>query len=96
MLTAGSTWRRWDLHIHTPGTILNDQFGSWDDFLAAIEAQSDVRVLGVTDYCSIENYSMLRQHKEPGRMPEIDLIIPNIEFRISPPNERARAVNTTF
>ena len=43
MLTAGSTWRRWDLHIHTPGTILNDQFGSWDDFLAAIEAQSEER-----------------------------------------------------
>jgi len=93
MLSAGSTWRRWDLHIHTPGTILNDQFGSWDDFLAAIEAQSEVRVLGITDYCSIENYSILKQHKEAGRIPEIDLIIPNIEFRISPPNEQARAVN---
>lgn len=22
----GSEWRRWDLHIHTPGTQKNDQF----------------------------------------------------------------------
>ena len=73
--------------------MLNDQFGSWDHFLAAIEAQSEVRVLGVTDYCSIENYSMLKQHQETGRIPDIDLIVPNIEFRISPPNEQARAVN---
>ena len=93
MLTAGSTWHRWDLHIHTPGTILNDQFGDWDEFLAAIEAQTEVRVLGITDYCSMENYSKLKQHKEAGRIPDVDLLIPNIEFRISPPNEHARAVN---
>jgi hypothetical protein len=24
--TKGSRWRRWDLHIHTPGTKKNDQF----------------------------------------------------------------------
>ena len=22
----GSEWRRWDLHIHTPGTMRNDQY----------------------------------------------------------------------
>ncbi len=49
MHLAGSEWRRWDLHIHTPGTALNNQFGDWDECLAVIEAQSEVRVLGVTD-----------------------------------------------
>jgi hypothetical protein len=93
MLESGSQWRRWDLHIHTPDTALNDQFGDWDEYLAAIEAQTDVRVIGVTDYFSIANYSRLKAFKEAGRIPEIDLLIPNIEFRISPPNDRARAVN---
>lgn len=93
MFEKGSTWRRWDLHIHTPDTILNDQFGDWDEFLAAIEGQDEVRVLGVTDYFSIANYSTLKQHKEAGRIPGIDLLIPNIEFRIAPPSDNARAVN---
>ena len=93
MLAIGSLWRRWDLHIHTPDTILNDQFGDWDEFLAAIEGQAAVRALGVTDYFSITNYSKLKHYKETGRIPGIDLLIPNIEFRIAPPNDNARAVN---
>ena len=93
MLAIGSTWRRWDLHIHTPDTILNDQFGDWDEFLATINGQDVVRVLGVTDYFSITNYSTLKRHKEAGDIPGIDLLIPNIEFRIAPPNDKARAVN---
>ena len=60
MLLRGSVWRRWDLHVHTPGTALNDQFGGWDEYLAAIERQPDVKVMGVTDYMSITNYSLLR------------------------------------
>ena len=93
MLAIGSTWRRWDLHIHTPDTILNDQFRDWDEFLAAIEGQAAVSALGVTDYFSITNYSKLKQYKEAGRIPGIDLLIPNIEFRIAPPNDNAKAVN---
>ena len=93
-LTVGSTWRRWDLHVHTPDTALNDQFGTWEEFLVAIEGQTAVKVLGVTDYCSITNYSRLKKFREDeGRIPGIDLIIPNVEFRIAPPNDHARAVN---
>ena len=40
MLLRGSVWRRWDLHVHTPGNALNDQFGGWDEYLAAIERQT--------------------------------------------------------
>ena len=76
MRAVGSTWRRWDLHIHTPDTILNDQFGDWDEFLTAIEGQDSVKVLGVTDYLSIANYSKLKQNKKAGRIPGIDLLIP--------------------
>ncbi|MGK2957238.1 MAG: TrlF family AAA-like ATPase [Acidimicrobiales bacterium] len=93
MNSRGSEWRRWDLHIHTPETALNDQFGDWDEYLTAIESQTDVRVLGITDYFSITNYSKLKQYKTKGRIPDIDLLIPNLEFRIAPPNDTATAVN---
>ena len=92
-LNRGSEWRRWDLHVHTPDTVLNNQFGDWDEYLSIIEAQSEVRVLGVTDYFTITNYSKLRQFKAEGSIPDIDLLIPNIEFRIAPPSDKATAVN---
>ena len=82
MLQGGSIWQRWDLHVHTPGTALNNQYGDWDEYLAAIEGQRDVKVIGVTDYASITNYSKLKNFKASGRIPNIDLLIPNIEFRL--------------
>ena len=93
VLLKGSEWRRWDLHVHTPGTALNDQFGDWNEYLAAIEGQTDVKVIGVTDYMSITGYSRLKAEKAKGRIPNIDLLIPNIEFRIAPPTDKASAIN---
>lgn len=93
MYPRGSEWRRWDVHVHTPGTILEDRFGDWEEFLAAVEAQQEVRVMGVTDYLCLSNYSKLKAYKDEGRVPNIDLLIPNIEFRIAPPTDRATAVN---
>ncbi len=93
MLTRGSEWRRWDLHIHTPDTALNDQFGSWDEFLSAVNGQKEVRTIGVTDYLLFCNYAKLRQYYVKGELPEVDLLIPNIEFRIAPPTEKATALN---
>lgn len=93
MNSRGSEWRRWDLHVHTPETVLNDQFGTWEEYLEAIEAHPDVKCLGVTDYMTITNYSKLKALKEQGRVTNIELLIPNIEFRISPPSDKATAVN---
>lgn len=93
MLSKGSEWRRWDLHVHTPGTALNDQFGGWPEYLEAIEHQNAVTVIGVTDYMSISGYSKLKAERERGRIPNIELLIPNVEFRIAPPTEKATAIN---
>lgn len=92
----GSEWRRWDLHIHTPGTKKNDNFlGSsledkWNNFYTAISSYIEngedsvrhISVLGITDYLSIENYIRVR---EENRLPDcIKLLLPNIEMRIQP------------
>jgi ABC-type lipoprotein export system ATPase subunit len=92
-LLPGSAWRRWDLHVHTPGTILNDQYGIWEEYLRAVEAHQDVKVLGVTDYMSIANYSKLKAYRASSRIQNIDLLIPNIELRIAPPTDKATAIN---
>jgi len=93
MLSRGSEWRRWDLHVHTPGTALNDKFGSWDEYVAEINAQAAVRVIGVTDYFLFDNYSRLKGDRDAGKLPAIDYLIPNIEFRIAPPTDKATALN---
>lgn len=91
---VGSVWRRWDPHIHTPGSILADNFsGGWDSYLAALEAQSDVHVLGITDYMSIANYCRIRRFKADGRLTNISMVFPNVEFRITPKTRDGRAIN---
>ena len=37
IFAKGSEWRVWDLHIHTPGTAKNDQYGkdssAWESYI---------------------------------------------------------------
>ncbi|HTZ67384.1 MAG TPA: hypothetical protein VMB83_07940 [Roseiarcus sp.] len=90
---SGSIWRRWDLHTHTPDTIHADQYEGWEPFLRAIEAQNDVVAIGVTDYLSISNYRRMRREKTAGRIPGVRLLVPNIEFRITPATRHGRGIN---
>lgn len=54
MLSRGSEWRRWEPHIHVPGTMMNNQFSgpiAWNDYLAALEkATPIIEAIAVTDY----------------------------------------------
>ncbi|MFH5823207.1 TrlF family AAA-like ATPase [Georgenia sp. AZ-5] len=92
----GSVWRRWDPHIHTPGTAMNNQFGqdAWDDYLTRIE-QSEPRIeaLGTTDYCGIDEYEKVRDYQMRGRLPDVGLIFPNIELRLPTATARDHPVN---
>ncbi|MFA5910545.1 MAG: hypothetical protein WC815_17325 [Vicinamibacterales bacterium] len=72
---------------------MNNQFGDWEEYLKAIEAHTDVRVIGVTDYLTLEGYSRLKSEKASGRIPSVELLIPNIEFRFAPPTDKATPVN---
>jgi predicted ATP-dependent endonuclease of OLD family len=100
----GSLWRRWDPHIHTPGTILSDQFGhdhdnfegddAWDKFLKQLEtAAPPIRALGITDYYVTDCYERVLQEKANGRLPECDLIFPNVEMRYDKGTVGGRWIN---
>ena len=44
----GSQWRKWDLHVHTPDSLVNEYGGDWDRFLAEIESlPPEFKVIGV-------------------------------------------------
>lgn len=79
----GSLWRRWDVHIHAPGTLHNDNFkGDWEGYLSAIEnATPKVAALGITDYFTLDCYKEVLQKQKDGRLNEIWLF-PNIELRL--------------
>lgn len=82
----GSLWRRWDLHLHAPGTKLSNGYGDPDEvtmkaYVKNLE-NSDVQAFGITDYFSFDGYlSVMRTYQQ--EYPEgKKLLVPNIEFRL--------------
>lgn len=81
----GSEWRKWDLHLHAPGTKKNDGYKAasgdlWDEYCKRLES-SDVQVFGITDYFSADCY--FNTIKEFGaRYPTSSkTFLPNLELR---------------
>ena len=94
----GSEWRRWDLHVHTPESRLGSPFGaSWAEYVTAVEAAAKaakISVIGVTDYMTLDGYEKLYGEKKAnGRLSTVDLLIPNIEFRMMPQTADGKALN---
>ncbi|MBF8178402.1 TrlF family AAA-like ATPase [Herminiimonas contaminans] len=85
---AGSTWKKWDLHVHTPCSIVHNYPGesddAWEAFLTDLEAlPPEFKVIGINDYIFIEGYERARKAKlEQGRLKNIDLLLPVLEFRL--------------
>ncbi|MDP3013186.1 MAG: AAA family ATPase, partial [Candidatus Subteraquimicrobiales bacterium] len=85
----GSEWRKWDLHVHSPLSGLNNQYpknsdGSpdWEQFINRLEEIKDVSVIGITDYFFIDGYKKIIEFKEQGKFKNFDLILPNVELRL--------------
>lgn len=91
--SKGSIWRKWDLHVHSPASKLHNEFGSWEEYIDALESLDDISVLGITDYYSIEGYLKVMEYKKAGRLNNIDLILPNVELRIDTVTSRERPIN---
>lgn len=84
----GSEWRKWDLHVHTPYSIVNHYRGKdndekWEKFLSDLEnLPAEFKVLGINDYLFIDGYRKMLEYKEKGRLKNIELLLPVVEFRI--------------
>lgn len=54
----------------------------WEKYIGELEKVSDVSVIGITDYFSIEGYKKVLEYRRKGRLQNFDLILPNVEFRL--------------
>jgi len=94
----GSEWRKWDLHVHTPASIVQEYGGEegWEAYISALEAlPPEVKVLGINDYIFVDGYERVLDYKKNGRLKNIDLILPVIELRVNryTGNEQLRKLN---
>ena len=96
----GSEWRKWDLHIHAPSKFTcckKDDF-MWNIleeklsiFLTELKSLENISVLWITDYFSLDWYKSVIAHKND--LSNIDLILPNLELRITPETNNAKKIN---
>jgi hypothetical protein len=79
-LSRGSEWHKWDLHIHSPLTALNNQFPyenatpDWDAYISALESLGDIPAVAITDYFSVDGYRKVLEFKAAGRLKNTSLI----------------------
>jgi predicted ATPase len=92
-MNVGSSWRKWDLHIHTPATALANQYGTWEEYLSRLESETEVCAIGVTDYLSIDGYKRLVIEGQSRSFGSIKFLLPNIEFRVTPQTDKGHAIN---
>jgi len=85
---AGSEWRKWDLHVHVPGTKLSDAYDKkngqpdFDRFAEALEA-SDIVVFGITDYFSVDQTLAFIKHFKHKYPNSEKLLLINVELRLN-------------
>lgn len=82
----GSLWRRWDPHVHLPGTLHNDQFGAApiEDALDVLAGRRPaIEVIGVTDYFTTRSFRRARAAWDAGHGAGIRYLFPNVEIRLS-------------
>lgn len=85
---AGSFWRKWDLHVHTPESFHHQYPGNhdeaWEAFLSDLEAlPREFKVVGINDYVLVDGYEkVLKAKREQKRLKNIDLILPVVELRL--------------
>lgn len=84
----GSLWKKWDLHVHTPESLVHQYSGAtqenkWEEFIKDLESLPvEFKVIGVNDYLFLDGYKKLIEYKSKGRLSNIELILPVLEFRI--------------
>lgn len=86
----GSVWHKWDMHIHTPETRINNQYKKsgktvdeiWQDYCSQLN-NSQINAFGITDYGSFENYLKLKKNRDSYKLNKDIYIFPNLELRVS-------------
>ena len=81
----GSEWRKWDLQVHTPASLIHNYSGAnpWDRFIQELEElPAEFKVIGINDYIFLDGYKRILEERAKGRLANIDLFLPVIELRL--------------
>lgn len=87
LVSRGSEWRMWDLHVHTPMSIVQyyggDTEEAWEKYIVDLEnLPPRYKAIGVNDYIFIDGYKKILDFKAKGRLKNLELILPVVELRI--------------
>lgn len=86
--TRGATWRKWDLHVHTPASLQqqygpNDDAGIWERFIQELEGlPPEFSVIGINDYWFLDGYKKVLEFKSHGRLANLNALFPVLELRL--------------
>ena len=82
----GAEWAIWDLHVHTPDSIVQNYGNSevaWDRYIQELESlPKEVKVIGINDYWFLDGYKKVLEYKREGRLQNIESFFPVIELRL--------------
>ena len=76
-MNKGSIWRKWDLHVHSPESILHQEFGDdWDNYVQQLfrgAIKADIVAIGITDYYFVDGYKKLKEEylENPDKLHEL-------------------------
>ncbi|WP_188043293.1 TrlF family AAA-like ATPase [Changpingibacter yushuensis] len=84
----GTAWRIWDLHVHTPASLVQhyggDNDAAWERFINELEAlPADMTVIGINDYWFLDGYERISKARNKGRLQNLDAIFPVVELRLN-------------
>lgn len=85
--SRGTAWRIWDLHVHTPASMVH-QYGpdtdkTWDRYIDELEGlPKDITVIGINDYWFLDGYKRVLKARENGRLKNLEAIFPVVEVRL--------------
>lgn len=90
----GSVWNKWDLHLHSPLTNLNNNYGrtTLREYAQAIKT-ANLSLIGITNYFYFKENEL---ESIRAALKEIDsetVVLGNIELRISQPNKEGEWIN---
>lgn len=84
----GTAWRVWDLHVHTPASIVQhygaDTDETWAKFIDELEnLPEDMTVIGINDYWFLDGYKRVIEARDSGRLKNLEAIFPVVELRLN-------------
>lgn len=83
----GTGWRIWDLHVHTPASIVHNYHcrdtDVWEKYIEDLEnLPSDIKVIGINDYWFLDGYRKVIKARAEGRLQNLEAIFPVVEMRL--------------